>query len=158
MSRAFAAAAALFGVLREKNCRLPRNWIRAYHSFVRYRWPSQMIVDAHAAHRAGSAAGNSDFFNQRAMEHIMSGKPSCRAGEFASSWSAVRSLCSASLTPVRPTSCAAYKGSQLRCELSLLRVAQALRNLSSGGQAQVKSCAAPRAIDCPQAPTMRLND
>ena len=29
-----------------------------------------MIVDTHAAHRAGSAAGNSDFFNQRAMEHI----------------------------------------------------------------------------------------
>src|SRR5260221_4130820 len=29
-----------------------------------------MIVDAHGAHRAGSAAGNSDFFNQRAMEHI----------------------------------------------------------------------------------------
>src|SRR5260370_15175983 len=31
---------------------------------------AQMIVDAHAAHRAGSAAGTSDFFNQRAMEHI----------------------------------------------------------------------------------------
>ena len=31
---------------------------------------AQMIVDTHAAHRAGSAAGNSDFFNQRAMEHI----------------------------------------------------------------------------------------
>jgi hypothetical protein len=31
---------------------------------------AQMIVDTHAAHRAGSASGNSDFFNQRAMEHI----------------------------------------------------------------------------------------
>jgi hypothetical protein len=31
---------------------------------------AQMIVDTHAAHRAGSAAGTSDFFNQRAMEHI----------------------------------------------------------------------------------------
>lgn len=31
---------------------------------------AQMIVDTHAAHRAGSAGGNSDFFNQRAMEHI----------------------------------------------------------------------------------------
>ena len=29
-----------------------------------------MIVDTHAAHRAGSAAGNSHFFNQRAMAHI----------------------------------------------------------------------------------------
>jgi hypothetical protein len=29
-----------------------------------------MIVDTHAAHRAGSSSGNSDFFNQRAMEHI----------------------------------------------------------------------------------------
>jgi hypothetical protein len=31
---------------------------------------AQIIVDTHAAHRTGSAAGNSDFFNQRAMEHI----------------------------------------------------------------------------------------
>jgi hypothetical protein len=31
---------------------------------------AQMIVDTHAAHRAGSLSGNSDFFNQRAMEHI----------------------------------------------------------------------------------------
>ena len=31
---------------------------------------AQMIVDTHAAHRAGSSSGNSDFFNQRAMEHI----------------------------------------------------------------------------------------
>lgn len=31
---------------------------------------AQMIVDTHAAHRAGGASGNSDFFNQRAMEHI----------------------------------------------------------------------------------------
>jgi hypothetical protein len=31
---------------------------------------AQMIVDTHAAHRAGSASSNSDFFNQRAMEHI----------------------------------------------------------------------------------------
>jgi hypothetical protein len=31
---------------------------------------AQMIVDTPAAHRAGSASGNSDFFNQRAMEHI----------------------------------------------------------------------------------------
>src|SRR5260221_1651892 len=31
---------------------------------------AQMIVDTHAAHRAGSAAGTSDFFNHRAMEHI----------------------------------------------------------------------------------------
>jgi hypothetical protein len=30
---------------------------------------AQMIVDTHAAHRAGSSSGNSDFFNQRAMEH-----------------------------------------------------------------------------------------
>ncbi len=31
---------------------------------------AQMIVDTHAAQRAGSSSGNSDFFNQRALEHI----------------------------------------------------------------------------------------
>src|SRR5258708_20049415 len=31
---------------------------------------AQIIVDTHAAHRAGSSSANSAFFNQRAMEHI----------------------------------------------------------------------------------------
>src|SRR5580658_3495785 len=35
---------------------------------------------------------------------------------------------------------------------------RALRNLQSGRQAQVESCAAPRGTDRPQPPTMRLND
>jgi hypothetical protein len=42
MSRALAAAAALFGVPSGKNCRFPWNWTRAYHSFVNRRWPSTM--------------------------------------------------------------------------------------------------------------------
>ena len=37
-------------------------------------------------------------------------------------------------------------------------VCQALRNPRSGWQAPVKSCPAPRGSNCPQAPTMRLND
>lgn len=31
---------------------------------------AQMIVDTHAAQKAGSPSGNTDFFNQRALEHI----------------------------------------------------------------------------------------
>ena len=32
------------------------------------------------------------------------------------------------------------------------------QTLASGRQVQMKGCAAPRVADCPQAPTMRLDD